>query len=132
MRIGTLAAKTGCNVETIRYYERIGIIDAPPRCGRYRDYGPADIERLRFVRRGRELGFSLDEIRTLLSLAPRQDLHCDEVRDLAARQLESVRSRIADLRRMEKALSSLVGQCDRSDDSSCPVVESLAGKNGRG
>lgn len=130
MRIGTLSAQTGCNIETIRYYERIGIMDAPPRSGRYRDYGPADIERLRFVRRGRELGFSLDEIRALLSLAPRQDLHCDEVRDIAAGQLASVRSRISDLRKMEKALSSLVGQCKRSDQNICPVVESLAGKGG--
>jgi len=128
MRIGALSAQTGCNIETIRYYERIGIIDPPPRCGRYRDFGPGDIERLRFVRRGRELGFSLDEIRTLLGLAPRQDIHCNEVRDLAAKQLDSVRSRIADLRKMEKALSSLVRECDRSDDSRCPVVESLAGK----
>ena len=66
MKIGVVSELTGCNIETIRYYERIGLIAAPPRRGSYRDYGPSDVDRLRFVRRGRELGFSLDEIGTLL------------------------------------------------------------------
>lgn len=128
MKIGQLSKKTGCNVETIRYYERAGVIDPPPRKGKYRDYSPADVETLRFVRRGRELGFSLDEIRTLLSLAPRQDLHCDEVQEIAERQLEGVRLKIADLVQMEVALSTLVERCDSNRGDQCPVVESLAGK----
>jgi MerR family mercuric resistance operon transcriptional regulator len=126
MKIGELSKRTSCNIETIRYYERVGIIDPPPRKGKYRDYGPKDVERLRFIRRGRELGFSLDEVRTLLSLAPRQDIHCDEVQEIAERHLRSVRSRIADLDRMERALSSMVERCGDNRTGRCPVVQSLA------
>lgn len=127
MRIGELSRATGCNIETIRYYEKITVLDEPPRRGRYRDYGPDDVARLRFVRRGRELGFSLDEIRTLLSLAPRQEDHCGEVQMIASRQLESVRSRISDLQKMEAALSEMIEQCREPDRPGCAVVQSLAG-----
>src|ERR1700739_2452712 len=67
--IGELSRRTGCNIETIRYYERIGLMPEPPRRGRYRSYGPEDVGRLGFVRRARELGFTLDEVRALLGLA---------------------------------------------------------------
>ncbi|MBB3763536.1 MerR family transcriptional regulator [Sphingomicrobium lutaoense] len=128
MKIGKLSAQTGCKIETIRYYERVGLIAAPPRKGTYRDYSPADVDTLRFIRRGRELGFSLDEIRTLLSLAPRQNIHCDEVQQIAKRQLASVQIKIADLGEMEKALTSMIEQCGEMSGGYCPVIQSLAGK----
>jgi MerR family mercuric resistance operon transcriptional regulator len=127
MKIGTVSELTGCNIETIRYYERIGIVPAPPRKGSYRDYGPSDIDRLRFVRRGRELGFSLEEIQTLLELAPRNEAACVTVQALAEQHLRNVRSKIVDLTKIESALAHLVAQCDTRPSESCPVVESLAG-----
>jgi MerR family mercuric resistance operon transcriptional regulator len=126
MRIGTVAELTGCNIETIRYYERIGIIPAPPRKGSYRDYSPSDIDRLRFVRRGRQLGFSLEEIQTLLVLAPRSEAECETVQALAEQHLHNVRSKIEDLSKIESALAHLVAQCDTRSGERCPVVESLA------
>ena len=89
--IGELSRRTGCNIETIRYYERIGLIPAPPRRGRYRSYGPEDVGRLGFARRARELGFTLDEVRALLGLAARGRASCAEARDLAAVHLMDVR-----------------------------------------
>jgi len=126
MMIGAVSELTSCNIETIRYYERIGIITAPPRKGRYRDYGPSDVERLRFVRRGREFGFSLQEIGTLLDLAPRQEGACVTVQALAEQHLHSVRAKLADLTKIESALANLVTQCGTRPNNCCPVVESLA------
>jgi MerR family mercuric resistance operon transcriptional regulator len=103
--IGELSRRTGCNIETIRYYERIGLLPAPPRCGRYRSYGPEDVDRLGFVRRARELGFRLDAVRALLGLAAGGQASCAEARDLAASHLKDVRARISDLRRMERILA---------------------------
>ena len=114
IRIGELARRTGCNIETIRYYERIGLVPHPPRsAGRYRLYETEDVRRLVFVRRARELGFGLDEIRALLVLsAEHSDGTCGEVRELAARHLADVRVKIADLRAMERALTEAVRRCD--------------------
>jgi len=126
MKIGAVSELTGCKIETIRYYERIGIIDAPPRKGSYRDYGPKDVERLRFVRRGRELGFSLEEISTLLDLAPREGAACVTIQTLAEHHLNNVRAKIADLTKIEGVLAQLVAQCDTRPANCCPVVESLA------
>lgn len=126
MKIGAASELTGCNIETIRYYERIGMIVAPPRRGRYRDYGPADVDRLRFIRRGRELGFSLGEIQTLLDLASRDEAACIPAQALAERHLSDVRSKIADLTRIEAALTQLVAQCNARPKDRCPVVHSLA------
>ncbi len=126
MKIGEVAKRTGCNIETIRYYERIGVISSPPRKGAYRDYGPEDGERLRFVRRARELGFSLEEVQALLDLAPRPDENCDRVQAIAAQHLSNVRAKLDDLRKMESALAALVARCDKSPDGCCPVVEGLA------
>jgi MerR family mercuric resistance operon transcriptional regulator len=99
MRIGGLSRRTGCNVETIRYYERIGLLPAPPRRGRYRCYGPEDVGRLGFLRRARELGFTLDEVRALLDLAAGGQSSCAAAREIAAAHLREVRARISDLRR---------------------------------
>lgn len=124
IQIGELSRRTGCNIETIRYYERIGVIAAPPRRGSYRSYGPEDVARLGFVRRARELGFTLDEVRTLLGLAAAGS--CADVRDLAASHLKDVRARIADLRRMERVLADSVRACDAGGDPGCPLIAALS------
>ena len=123
--IGELSRRTGCNIETIRYYERIGLMPAPPRRGRYRSYGAADVGRLGFVRRARELGFTLDEVRALLGLAAGGHASCAEVRNLAASHLKDVRARIADLKRMERVLADSVRACDAGQDPGCPLIEAL-------
>ncbi|WP_168077320.1 MULTISPECIES: helix-turn-helix domain-containing protein [unclassified Caulobacter] len=126
IQIGELSRRTGCNIETIRYYERIGLISAPPRRGRYRSYGVQDVGRLSFVRRARELGFKLDEVRALLNLAADGQAACAEVRDLAAAHLDDVRSRIADLQRMEQVLAASVKACDMGRDPGCPLIQTLS------
>jgi MerR family mercuric resistance operon transcriptional regulator len=124
--IGALSRQTGCNIETIRYYERIGLMPEPPRRGRYRSYGPEDVGRLGFVRRARELGFTLDEVRALLGLAASGQASCAEARDLASAHLKDVRSRIADLRRMERVLAETVRACDAGDEACCPLIATLS------
>ncbi|MBA3511122.1 helix-turn-helix domain-containing protein [Sphingomonas sp.] len=126
MQIGELSRKTGCNIETIRYYERIGLLPKPARSGSYRSYAPADVQRLQFVRRARELGFTLDEIRALLALALAPTDSCEPARDLAAAHLKHVRGKIADLRRMERVLSNAVRACDSEIDGGCPIIAALS------
>lgn len=123
--IGELSRRTGCNIETIRYYERIGLMPAPARRGRYRSYGGEEVARLGFVRRARELGFTLDEVRALLGLAAGGSATCAEVHDLAAAHLKDVRARIADLKRMERVLADSVRACEAGQNAGCPVIETL-------
>lgn len=124
--IGTLAKRTDVPVETIRYYEREGLLAKPERSrGGYRLYRAADAERLRFIRRARDLGFSLDEVRQLLGLADRT-APCDDVRTLASAHLSDVRARLADLRRMERTLASLVKDCVRDPTPDCRLLQALA------
>lgn len=125
IQIGELSRRTGCNIETIRYYERIGLMPAPPRRGRYRSYGGEDVGRLGFVRRARELGFTLDEVRALLGLAAGGQASCAEVRDLAASHLQDIRARIADLNRLERVLADSVHACDAGQDRGCPLIQAL-------
>ena len=130
--IGALAARTRCNVETIRFYEKIGVLENPARTeGGHRAYGRRHIERLTFIRRARELGFTLDEVRALLRLAEASDVPCAEVKDLAAAHLAEVRIKIADLRAMQTALTALIVQCDVRGDAAdlpgCPLIETLLG-----
>lgn len=124
--IGELSKRTGCNIETIRYYERIGVIPKPARRGRYRSYRPADVSRLSFARRARELGFTLNDVRALLRLAAGDQASCVKARDLAASHLKDVRARIADLQRMEAVLAKTVRACDRGNDAGCPLIDTLA------
>jgi MerR family mercuric resistance operon transcriptional regulator len=124
--IGEISRRTGCNIETIRYYERIGLIPAPPRRGRYRSYRTEDVGRLGFVRRARELGFTLDEVRALLGLAASGKASCAEARDLANVHLRDVRARLADLARMERVLAETVRACDTGDETSCPLIAALS------
>lgn len=127
MQIGELARLTGCNIETIRYYERVGLLPKPARRGRYRRYEPADAARLGFVRRARELGFTLDEVRALMELASGDAETCANAQAIAADHLADVRRRIADLRRMERVLSGAVRACDDGRHTGCPLLESLGG-----
>lgn len=128
LTIGQLAARAGANIETIRYYERIGLLPVALRQGRYRSYGATDVARLGFVRRSRELGFSIKEVRTLLHLAAGGHDSCVEARGIAAVHLQDVRSRIADLRRMERALATTVRACDAGEASGCPLIDALEGR----
>ena len=126
--IGRLAKQSGVNIETIRYYERIGILPEPTRSeGGYRLYRPDDAERLRFVRRARDLGLSLDDVRRLLSLADQESSSCRKVLDLAAHHLTDIRARIDDLKRMEQVLSRLVQACAKGELPKCPLLEALSG-----
>jgi MerR family mercuric resistance operon transcriptional regulator len=125
MPIGELSRQTGSNIETIRYYERIGILPTPARQGRYRSYGTTDVRRLRFVRRARELGFTLDEVRALLALATGGSTSCEAAQALAVNHLSDVQGKISDLRRMERVLVEAVRACEAGDDDGCPLIDSL-------
>tara|TARA_R110000787_G_scaffold143488_5_gene257314 strand:- start:79734 stop:80147 length:414 start_codon:yes stop_codon:yes gene_type:complete len=121
-----LAEKTGCNLETIRYYEKIGIMPDPPRTSSgYRVYDDTHIGRLRFILRGRQLGFSIDELRGLLRLVDRGTQTCAEVKVLTEQHLEDVRSKIEDLKRIEKVLAATAAQCSGKEVPECPVLEAL-------
>lgn len=124
--IGELSRRTGCNIETIRYYERVGLLPAPARRGRYRHYGTEDVGRLAFVRQARELGFTLDEVRALLGLAAGGGGACAEVREIAATHLAEVRAKVADLNAMELVLADAVRRCDAGETPGCPLIGVLA------
>jgi len=124
-----LARRTGCNLETIRYYEKIGMLPAPPRTAAgYRVYDEDHVSRLRFILRARELGFSIDEIRGLLGLVDGGIQTCAEVKDRTERHLYDVRAKIADLKRIEKVLASTAARCSGDEVPDCPVLEILSGK----
>jgi MerR family transcriptional regulator, mercuric resistance operon regulatory protein len=128
LSIGELSRRTRVNIETIRYYERIKMLPAPPRTasGR-RVYGQGERRTLAFIRRARELGFTLGEIRALLALSGggAQEA-CAEVRELAAAHLGEIRAKIADLTAMERALADAVRRCDAGEAPGCPVLDALS------
>ncbi len=126
--IGALAKRSRCKVETIRFYEKIGVLPKPARTeGGHRAYGRSHVERLIFVRLARELGFTLEEVRALLRLADERDIPCGEVKDVAVAHLGEVRAKIADLRAMQRVLTVLIARCDAGDQAGCPLIESLLG-----
>ena len=126
MKIGEVATRSGCHPETVRYYERIGLLPAPPRtAGGYRDYRPADADRLRFISRGRELGFSLEEIRSLLGLAEDDGLSCQDVDRLARGHLLDIRNRLNDLQRMASELERVIGSCSGGERGQCAILDTL-------
>ncbi len=124
--IGVAAREAGCNVETIRYYERIGLVDPPPRArnGR-RSYGPVEIERLKFIRRCRGLDFNLKEVQTLIGLSASKGESCGEVRQLAESQIKSVRQKMADLAGIETWLAQTIKQCASGERDGCPMIDKL-------
>lgn len=125
LTIGAFAKAAGVNVETIRFYQRRGLLSEPDKpYGGIRRYGETDIARVKFIKFTQRLGFSLDEIAQLLQLE--DGMNCAEIADIAEHRLEDVRSRLADLARMEKVLSDLVNQCHgRTDSISCPLITAL-------
>lgn len=126
MKISDAAAASGCHLETIRYYERVGLLPPPARTpSRYRQYGEADVERLRFVTRGRELGFGLDEIRSLLRLSQDPTMSCGEVDQIARQHLNDIRSRIEDLQRMADELERTVNACSGDQRGACTILDTL-------
>ena len=125
---GDLARATGCNIETIRYYEKTGLLPDPPRTDAgYRIYSAAHATRLRFILRARELGFSMEDIRRLMGLGDGMAPTCAEVKERTERHLADVRTKIADLRRIEKVLSVTAARCSGEDVPDCPVLETLEG-----
>jgi Cu(I)-responsive transcriptional regulator len=128
LTIGDLARATGTKVETIRYYERIGLLPAPARTetGNYRSYSGAQLGRLSFVRRSRDLGFTLDQIRALLDLADQRGRDCGAVDAIAREHLADVERKIADLTAMHRELSDLIGSCKRGKIAECRIIEALS------
>ncbi|WP_234729553.1 MerR family transcriptional regulator [Acidocella facilis] len=124
--IGVLARRTRCNIETIRFYEKIGVLPPPRRTesGR-RVYGQYLVQRLTFVRRTRELGFTLEDVRALLKLADARDVPCSEVKHMAIVHRDDIKAKIADLQTMQKVLDTLIGQCQAGDQPGCPLIETL-------
>ena len=126
MLIGTLSKQTGCHIETIRYYERIKLLPKPPRSeGGHRLYDRDQLKRLVFIRRSRELGFSLDEIRTLLRLVDGKRYTCFEVKTITEKHLGDVGKKISDLRRLQKTLRTISSQCDGGLVPDCPIIDAL-------
>lgn len=128
VRTSDLAQRVGLNPETLRYYERRGLLPAPPRTGGgYRDYPSAAVEVLRFIKRAQELGFTLDEVEELLHLDTGGPDSCDAARALAVARRADLERRIADLERMRKSLDDLIDTCDRPrSDRSCALLTTLA------
>jgi Cu(I)-responsive transcriptional regulator len=127
MNIGELARVTDTKPETIRYYEQIGLLPLPPRtAGNYRDYAAAHVSRLTFTRRSRELGFSIEQIRTLLTLADDKMQSCEAVDAIAREHLAEVKQKLADLAALRRELESLIGQCRHGTVADCRIIEALA------
>lgn len=122
-----LARLTGCNLETIRYYESVGLMPNPPRTASgHRRYGPTHVERLNFVMRARDLGFTMEEIRGLLSMVDRGSHTCAEVERRGRHHLHVVRAKIRDLQQIETVLAGTIARCTGSDTPDCPLLEVLS------
>ncbi|AYC31768.1 MerR family transcriptional regulator [Pseudomonas cavernae] len=123
--ISALSRESGVNLETIRFYERSGLLPEPQRSASgYRHYAEADVRRLRFIRRGRELGFSLEEIKALLALADQPQSPCDQADRLAQQHLSSIEARIRDLQAMQAELRKIAG-CHSAHAEHCRLLEAL-------
>jgi MerR family mercuric resistance operon transcriptional regulator len=126
MKIGAAAALSGCHIETIRYYERVGLLPRPARTASgYRTYRPEEVDRLRFISRGRELGFSLEEIRSLLALADDPALSCRDVDQLARHHLADIRQRVRELRRIARELERTIASCAGDKRGECAILGAL-------
>jgi Cu(I)-responsive transcriptional regulator len=127
LKIGNLAKATDTKVETIRYYEHVGLLAAPARtAGNYRAYRAEHLNRLSFIRRARDLGFSIDQVRTLLNLSDQKQRSCEAVDAIAREHLAEVERKIADLTVLRRELKELIDQCRQGTIAECRIVEALA------
>ena len=126
LAIGELSRLSGVNIETIRYYERINMLRPPPRsAGGRRIYGETDLRMVAFIRRARELGFSLAEVRALLRLGAPKTATCAEVREIAAHHLQDIRAKMADLAKLERLLAKTIARCSGTAVPECAVLDIL-------
>jgi Cu(I)-responsive transcriptional regulator len=133
MKIGELSKATGTNIETIRYYERIGLLPAPHRtAANYRSYGEAHRTRLAFIRHSRELGFTIEEIRSLLDLSDHPERDCAEADRIASSHLVQVEAKIAQLTGLREELARIIGSCRGGVAADCRVIEALGDHAGCG
>lgn len=131
MNIGQAAKASGVSAKMIRYYESIGLVPAAERrSSGYRDYGPADVHRLKFIRRARDLAFSMDEIRDLLRLWTDQDRSSREVKDIALRHIADLDLRAQQLTEMADALRHLATACEGDERPECPIIDGLESAGG--
>jgi DNA-binding transcriptional MerR regulator len=127
MKIGELAMATSTKVETVRYYEKIGLLPPPARTiSNYRSYGSEHLSRLSFIRRARDLGFTLDSVRDLLDLSDQKNGSCDAVDLIATSHLESIERKIADLSSLQGELSRVLRSCRKGTIAECKIIETLA------
>ncbi len=130
--IGRASDETGVKIETIRYYERIGIMPVPDRSGGgNRLYNDELLKRLKFIKRCRLLGFSIEDIRALLAMVDRQDLTCSQVHQMTVGHLSAVRQKIADLNQLAKALDNMASACSKGDVPECPIIDALLDSTAR-
>jgi MerR family mercuric resistance operon transcriptional regulator len=123
---GEVAEATGCNIETVRFYENIGLLKPPKRTeSGHRLYDDDDVGRLAFILRARELGFTIEELRGLLDLVD-GGYTCGQVKDLTVRHIDVIRRKIADLRKLERTMNRIVAQCAGGGKPECPIVEALS------
>ncbi len=127
MAIGVVARRAGVGIDTVRYYEREGLLPAPRRrSSGYRDYDEAAVKRLRFIRRAKELGFSLAEIRELLALSNDHEHGVESVRQRARQRRDAILVRIRELQRLQRGLTKLIDACPgRGDPDNCPILRAL-------
>jgi len=124
--IGGLSKRTGVHIETIRYYEKIGLMPEPGRSrGGHRQYESEHVARLHFIHRSRELGFSIDDIRRLLDLADKDPAPCREALQLTKQHREQIRRKIADLQRLDRTLDDIARACEDSSTGHCPIIDSF-------
>lgn len=129
MNIGTAARQSGLNAKTLRFYEEIGLVRPDRRGNGYRDYDPGDVHTLRFLKRARSLGFSVEECRRLLALYQDRNRTSGEVRRIAEDKLGEIDEKIADLRALRRTLEHLVESCHGDDRPDCPILDDIARKN---
>jgi DNA-binding transcriptional MerR regulator len=127
LTIGVLAKAADTKVETVRYYERIGLLPKPARtAGNYRAYSDSHRRRLSFIRRSRDLGFSIEQVRALLGLADQRDRDCGAVDSIAKEHLAKVERKIADLNALQAELRKVIGQCRRGSIAECRIMDALS------
>lgn len=124
--IGELSRQTGVGIETIRYFEKIGMMPVPGRSeGGNRRYSTDHLQRLFFINRCRQIGFSQTEIKALLSMVDAQGVTCAEVHNITTEHIADIRKKIRDLRKLEKVLTKMANECSRGDIPDCPIIETL-------